>query len=179
MTAKLYVRDRKEWRAWLKDNHKDAAGIWVVFYKKHTGRKSVPYEEAVEEALCFGWIDSIVKRIDSEKYMQKFTPRKSRSKWSEHNKRRAAKLIKEKRMTRAGLDAIQLAKDNGEWDKPSGESSRVEMPPAFEAALAKNSKAKSYFNSLAPSYRKQFVGWISSAKKLKPEKRGSGKRWRA
>lgn len=100
---KLYLKDRKEWRKWLVKNHLKESEIWVVYYKKHTNKLSIPYNDAVEEALCFGWIDSIEKRIDEECYAQRFSPRKAKSQWSESNIERMRRLIKEGRMTSAGL----------------------------------------------------------------------------
>lgn len=109
-TKKLYVKSRDEWRSWLQNNHAAEKEIWLIYYKKHTGKPRIPYDDAVEEALCFGWIDSIVKRIDDEKYIQKYTPRKDKSIWSELNKKRTEKMIKQGRMTEAGLIKIQKAK---------------------------------------------------------------------
>src|SRR5256885_14789235 len=102
----LYVTSRDDWRAWLEKNHETEKEVWLIYYKKHTNRPRIPYDDAVEEALCFGWIDSIVQKIDDERYAQKFTPRKSSSKWSESNKRRVRKLLQEGRMTQAGLAKI-------------------------------------------------------------------------
>jgi uncharacterized protein YdeI (YjbR/CyaY-like superfamily) len=99
----LYVTTRDEWRAWLAEHHDTEREVWLVSYKKHTGRPQIPYDDAVEEALCFGWIDSLVKTIDDERFAQKFTPRKEKSNWSESNKRRVRKLVREGRMTEAGL----------------------------------------------------------------------------
>ncbi|OGK25341.1 hypothetical protein A3C25_06180 [Candidatus Roizmanbacteria bacterium RIFCSPHIGHO2_02_FULL_38_11] len=99
----LYIKNREEWRRWLEKNHKKEPEIWLVYYKKHTKKSSIPYNDAVEEALCFGWIDSTVKGIDGEKYAQRFSPRKPKSNWSEPNKERIERLIKEGKMTPAGL----------------------------------------------------------------------------
>ena len=99
----LYVTTRDEWRAWLAEHHDTEREVWLVSYKKHTGRPQIPYDDAVEEALCFGWIDSLVKTIDDERFAQKFSPRKGKSNWSESNKRRVRKLVREGRMTEAGL----------------------------------------------------------------------------
>jgi uncharacterized protein YdeI (YjbR/CyaY-like superfamily) len=98
----LYVTDRKAWRAWLAKHHDKEKEIWLVFYKAHTGKARVPYNDAVEEALCYGWIDSIVKRIDDESFAQRFSPRRSTAKWSEPNKERVRRLIKQRKMTRFG-----------------------------------------------------------------------------
>jgi len=110
----LYVTNRDDWRAWLKVNHAIKKEIWLIYYKKHTGKPRILYDAAVEEALCFGWIDSIVKKIDAEKYAQKFTPRKDTSGWSEPNKRRVERMIKQGRMTEAGMARIRAAKKNGQ-----------------------------------------------------------------
>ncbi|MBU1947450.1 MAG: YdeI/OmpD-associated family protein [Candidatus Eisenbacteria bacterium] len=149
----------------MKENHHRSKCIWLIFYKIHSGKALIPYEDAVEEALCFGWIDSIIKKIDADRYARKFTPRKDGSKWSELNKKRARKLIKQKRMLKAGMDKIKIAKENGEWNRPSLSGRPPEVPAAFKAALAKNRKAKEFYARLAPSYQKQFIGWIASAKK--------------
>ncbi|MGB2982026.1 MAG: hypothetical protein WBC77_12350, partial [Candidatus Zixiibacteriota bacterium] len=103
MSKTLYVTNRDDWRAWLRKNHSSQKEVWLIYYKKHTGKPRIPYDDAVEEALCYGWIDSTIKRIDEEKYAQKFTPRSEKSNWSELNKRRAKKMIREGRMTQAGL----------------------------------------------------------------------------
>src|SRR5579863_2221982 len=105
----LYVSNRDEWRAWLADHYESEVEIWLVYYKKHSGTPRIPYDHAVEEALCFGWIDSIVKRIDGAKYAQRFTPRRDCTKWSALNVRRVRKLIKKGRMTRAGMAKIDPA----------------------------------------------------------------------
>jgi uncharacterized protein YdeI (YjbR/CyaY-like superfamily) len=103
----FYPTHRDEWREWLREHHASQSEIWVVFYKKHTGKATLTYAEAVEEALCFGWIDSMDKGIDEERYAQRFTPRRKRSNWSESNRKRVLRLIDEERMTEAGLDAAR------------------------------------------------------------------------
>src|SRR3954463_13551246 len=105
----LHVTSREEWRAWLTTHHASETVVWLLFYKKHVGRPRISYDHAVEEALCFGWIDSIVKKVDDEKFAQKFTPRRGGSKWSALNKQRLRKLIREGRMTEAGLAKADLA----------------------------------------------------------------------
>src|SRR5947209_19674397 len=104
----LHITNRDDWRAWLVKNHETEKEVWLVYYKKHTGQPRIPYDDAVEEALCFGWIDSIVKRIDGEKFAQKFTPRQDCTRWSALNRRRVRKLIQAGRMTEAGLTKIDL-----------------------------------------------------------------------
>ena len=109
----IYLPTREAWRDWLDKHHDSEPLIWLIHYKKHTGKPSIPYNDAVEEALCFGWIDSLVRRIDEEKYMQKYTPRKPRSTWSKHNVRRVEKMIAEGKMTERGLGLYNYARENG------------------------------------------------------------------
>ena len=163
---KVYVTTRTEWRDWLSKYHdKENDGIWVVFYKKSVKKPTLEYEESVEEALCFGWIDSIIKKIDDEKYIRKFTPRKADSHWSVLNKKRVEKAIKEGRMTRFGLDKVKEAKASGMWNKDNRPKIDWSVPEELRAALEKNKKAKVFFEQLAPTYQKQFVGWIQVAKR--------------
>src|SRR5450759_84417 len=108
MNELLYLRTRTEWRAWLKKHHSNTQVVWLVYYKKGSGGDRIAYDDAVEEALCFGWIDSIIQRIDDEKYPKKFTPRRNNNKWSISSMRRMRKLISEKRMTPAGLEKLEL-----------------------------------------------------------------------
>lgn len=171
ISKKLYVKSRDEWRSWLQNNHAAEKEIWLIYYKKHTGKPRIPYDDAVEEALCFGWIDSIIKRIDDEKYARKYTPRKDKSIWSEVNKKRAEKMIKQGRMTEAGLIKIQKAKKNGEWYKTTSKIDRPAILPDLKNALAANKDADRNFNNFAPSYQKQFIGWIASAKKEETRER--------
>src|ERR1044071_7571701 len=116
----FYAKDRKTWRKWLAKNHKLLPGIWLIYYKKDSGKSRVPYAEAVEEALCYGWIDSTQRPLDEESYMQLFMPRKPKSGWSKLNKERVQRLIEEGQMTPAGLEKIELAKQNGSWNKLDG-----------------------------------------------------------
>jgi len=167
----LSVTDRDRWRAWLEKNHDAEKEVWLIFYKRHTGRLSIPYDDAVEEALCFGWIDSIIKKVDDEKYERKFTPRKAKSKWSELNKKRAEKMMREGKMTEAGLAKIRIAKNDGEWFKTTPPRRDLEPSQFIKEALAANKKALNNFNNLAPSYKRQFIGWITSAKKEETRKK--------
>jgi uncharacterized protein YdeI (YjbR/CyaY-like superfamily) len=168
---RLEVITRKDWREWLEENHTSVPEVWIVFYKKHTGLPSLSYDDAVEEALCFGWIDSIIKRLDDGRYVRKFTPRKPGSNWSEINKTRARKMMDAGRMTDAGLKAIEEAKKSREWNRKH-EPSRLppeEIPQELEEAFSKHPRAREGFESLAPSYRRKYVMWIASAKR--PETR--------
>ncbi|MHA2033335.1 MAG: YdeI/OmpD-associated family protein, partial [Candidatus Kariarchaeaceae archaeon] len=112
----LYFINRKDWRNWLQTNFDKFDKVWLVYYKKHTNKPSIPYNHAVEEALCFGWIDGKVKRIDDERYMQRYTPRKPKSKWSDSNRKRVESMIKEKKMTKHGLIHVTAAKKDGRWE---------------------------------------------------------------
>ena len=161
----VYVKNRKEWRDWLSKNHDRETDIWLVYYKKETGRPTIKYEDSVEEALCFGWIDSIIKKIDEEKYVRKFTPRKPDSYWSEPNKQRVENMIKAGRMTPHGLNKIDAAKKTGLWDKNARPQLSFEMQPEFKDALKNSPKAKAVFEKLSPSHKKQYLGWIEVAKR--------------
>jgi uncharacterized protein YdeI (YjbR/CyaY-like superfamily) len=163
-TKTLYISERAEWRAWLEENHAREREVWLIYYKKHTDRPRIPYDDAVEEALCFGWIDSTVRRLDNDRYLQKFTPRKSKSNWCESNVKRARKLIAEGLMTKAGLDAIAEGALDVEF-APRPKSKEVEVPRFVSDALKKTPKAWENFRALAPSYRRDYVGWITHAKR--------------
>jgi uncharacterized protein YdeI (YjbR/CyaY-like superfamily) len=123
----LYVTNREEWRTWLKENHETEKEIWLVFFKKNSGKPGIIYEDAVEEAICFGWIDSLVKKIDDQSYSQKFTPRTVKAGWSVSNKIRAERMIQQGRMTQAGLDKIREAKENGNWEKTPERNQKLGM----------------------------------------------------
>ena len=157
-------KDRPSWRLWLAENHATAREIWLVFFKKHTGKPGLTYIEALEEALCFGWIDGILKRIDGQMHTVRFSPRTKNSIWSEQNKKRVRRLIREGRMTDAGLAKIQEAKANGQWAKAAQREDVTIVPPELTAALADHAEARRNFEKLAPSYRRQFLYWISIAK---------------
>ncbi|RMF57603.1 MAG: hypothetical protein D6743_18770 [Calditrichaeota bacterium] len=160
-----YFKTVREWRTWLRENHDKEKELWLIFFKKGTGRASLDYESAVEEALCFGWIDGLIKKIDETRFARKFTPRKESSKWSALNKARAERLIKSGRMTPAGLAKIEAARQNGKWDQPDRPVITLALPDDFKKALGENEKAREFFEQLAPSYRKQFIGWITIARR--------------
>jgi len=161
----LYIKTRDEWRRWLCEHHQTEKELWLVFFKKETGKPSIEYDASVEEALCFGWVDSIIKKIDAEKYARKFTPRKSESPWSESNKTRVKKMIERGRMTESGLARVQEAKQNGLWFKSTRPNISFDIPEEFDNALQKNKKAQEFFEQLAPTYQKQYIGWIVVAKR--------------
>ena len=158
-------KNRGGWRAWLAENHARATELWLVFYKKNSDKRSVSYDEAVEEALCFGWIDGIIKSIDDEKYANRFSPRRRGSIWSESNKRRVARMIAQGRMTEIGLEKVEEAKRNGEWDKATPREDVTDLPRELEQALQANKRAQRNFDTLAPSHKRQYIYWITDAKK--------------
>ncbi len=167
MNKSIHKYTREEWRSWLCQNHSTEKEIWLIYFKKHTGKPRIPYNDAVEEAICFGWIDSIVKKIDDERYQQKFTPRKDIKNWSLVNIKRAIKMIEENKMTEAGLekvkDALALYRENpGLFQKQKEE---VEIPKYFIEQLNEDSNAKKSFESLSPGKKKLYIKWITSAKK--------------
>jgi uncharacterized protein YdeI (YjbR/CyaY-like superfamily) len=160
-TETVYFATREEWREWLQQNHASRKGIWLIFYKKGSGKPRVRYGDAVEEALCFGWIDSTAKGIDEEKYAQRFTPRKRDSQWSETNVARVEKLIKEGRMCEAGLAKYR---DAGARRSTVRDLDKV-TPPGLMEALEKDPKALAYFKKFPPSQTKLYYRWINSAKR--------------
>lgn len=161
----LYATSREKWRAWLEKNHDVEKEIWLVHYKKHTGKASIPYNYAVEEAICFGWIDTTVKKLDDERFARKFTPRKSRSKWNKVNIERAEKMIKAGRMTGIGLAKF---KERVEYDETV---MSLELPSDLEKALKARKSAWKNFNALAPSYRKYAIYYITDAKREETRRR--------
>jgi uncharacterized protein YdeI (YjbR/CyaY-like superfamily) len=156
-----HFKDRKSWRAWLRANHAKSRELWLVFYKKHTGKQTLDYEAAVEEALCYGWIDSIVRRVDDEHYLRKFTPRTNERNWSPSNVKRMERLVAGKRMTQMGL--AKYKPDAAA--RPPASRTPLEVPAFFADALARNRAAREFFESLAPSHRRNMVGWVASAKR--------------
>lgn len=174
ITTTFYPQNRKEWRNWLKINHKSAKEIWLIYYKKQSKKPSIKYNDAVEEAICFGWIDSTVKSIDNEKYCQRFTPRNCKSKWSQLNKIRVAKLISEKKITKTGLQKIDYAKNNGLWELLDMKTN-FDMPEEFTKELNENQNAKKLFNKLSRSHKNEYIKWICSAKKKETKIRRSKK----
>ena len=155
----LHFKTRKEWRAWLAKHHTAGPGIWFVYYKGHTGQKSIPYEDMVREALCFGWIDSLIRRIDDDRYAVKITPRKPTSKWSNLNRKRWAELKAEGSLAAAGLAAAPTK--NTYAAKPT----IPELPDYIAKAFKEDSNAWEFFQELARSHRRYFVAWIHTAKR--------------
>lgn len=168
----IEVKDRKEWRAWLAENHDREYEIWVIYYKKATGIPSIEYGDSLDEALCYGWVDSLIRRVDEQKYARKFTPRRDDSKWSLANKRRVEQLMRKGLMTEHGLKKVEAAKRSGSWDVPVQRPKMdFEMPAEFSEALRDNPEAEKAFNNLAPSHQKQYLAWIITAKRPETRKK--------
>lgn len=159
------ARTRKQWRHWLAKHHASQSEVWLVFNKRHTGRPSVSYDDAVEVALCFGWIDSVIRRLDDERYARKFTPRKADSRWSTANRRRYAALQARGLLAPAGVKRAPTAR-TGDAPRPS-----KTVPRYIEQAVRANPAAWGYFRRLAPSYRLMYIGWIDSAKRQETKER--------
>jgi uncharacterized protein YdeI (YjbR/CyaY-like superfamily) len=154
----LEVRNRAQWRQWLSRHHAASPGVWLVFYKPHAGRESIAYEDMVCEALCFGWVDSLIKRLDDDRYARKVTPRRPTSKWSSSNRKRWAELNAAGLLAPAGLSAAPTAKVY------APRTLVPELPPYIASALQASPRAWQFFRKLAPSSRRQFVTWIHMAK---------------
>jgi uncharacterized protein YdeI (YjbR/CyaY-like superfamily) len=161
----LFCRTSSEWRSWLKANHGSVKEVWLVFLKGANADQELTYEQSLDEALCYGWIDSLIKRIDDERYARKFTPRKPVSKWSEVNKRKVTELERQGRLKAPGKAVVAAARENGCWDGLGRLPILDEPPPELAKALAGNMKARDFFMSLAPSYRTRYIMWIASAKR--------------
>ncbi|MEA5565125.1 YdeI/OmpD-associated family protein [Anabaena sp. UHCC 0399] len=164
----FHAPNRQAWREWLENNHQNYIGMWLIYYKVKSGKPSIKYSEAVKEALCFGWIDSKVKSLDADRYMQIFTPRKSKSVWSKLNKQYIAELIEQNLMTEAGLAKITVAKQDGSWTSLDAIEALI-IPDDLQQALAANADANQYFTAFSNSTKKNILSWIANAKR--PETR--------
>jgi uncharacterized protein YdeI (YjbR/CyaY-like superfamily) len=165
----FYAKDRKEWRSWLKKNHNSAPEIWLIYYKKGSGIPRIPYNDAVEEALCFGWIDSTLKPIDEKCYAQRFSPRRRTSRLSEMNKERIRRLIKANKMTRFGLESIHHHMEN--TSKKSSDSRSLKkfvLPQDILTILKADPIAWKYYMKFPESYKRIRLGWIDAARQ-RPE----------
>ena len=164
--SQLRVDSIDGWRLWLEKNHQKEGVIWLVFKKKGAGRVPFDYQMALDEALCYGWVDSLLKAIDEKEYMRKFTPRKATSTWSDHNKNHVVRLMREGRMKAVGMNAIEVAKSNGMWDKgikiPEVNDS---LPGALLNAFQEHPGARDNYFKLPSTDQKQFNIWINMAKR--------------
>jgi len=155
----------REWRHWLTKHHATPEGIWLRFFKKASGVKSITYAEALDEALCFGWIDGQLKKCDAESWLQKFTPRRSKSIWSKRNRAHVARLIKEKRMTAAGLKEIEKAKKDGRWERAYDSPKDMQVPADFLRELKKDKRAYAFFQTLNKANTYAIAWRLQTAKK--------------
>jgi len=160
---KFYAKNRLEWHQWLKKHYNSSLGVWLIYYKKNTGKPRVEYEEAVEEALKYGWIDSKTKFLDEKRYMQVFTPRKPGSAWSKSNKERINKLIKNGQMKPAGLEKINTAKKDGSWTILNDIEDLI-IPEDLKNTLKQNTVAYKNFEAFTDSTKKQVLYWITHTK---------------
>jgi len=164
--TELVVRDQAAWRRWLGTHHAEPGGVWLVLAKKGTTKPtSLSYDEALEEALCHGWIDGQVRRRDEVTYRQRFTPRRARSGWSKRNTDNAERLLAEGRMHPAGIAEMQRAKDDGRWEAAYGGSAEIEVPPELVAALAAEPKAQATFELLSRQNRYAILYRLATAKR--------------
>jgi uncharacterized protein YdeI (YjbR/CyaY-like superfamily) len=150
----LYVKNRQAWRLWLEKNHSKKKEIWLIYYKKHTGKSRIPYNDAVEEALCYGWIDSIAKTVDDERFAQRFTPRKKESSVSDLNIERIRKLIANGSMTSAGMETVKNTKING----------RFKIPEDIENIMKNNHDVWENFIKFPIYYKRVRIAWIESSR---------------
>jgi len=164
MNNAIYLATAAEWHVWLSEHHKQEKEAWLIYYRANSGQPSIAYEDSVEEAPCFGWIDSLIQKIDEERYARKFTPRVDTAKWSVSNKRRVAKLLREGRMTEAGLAKIGDASDFRE-DLTEVRPQTLEIPLEVETGLRSSPLAWENFCTMALSYRRLYVAWITAAKR--------------
>ena len=163
-----YPKSKRHWRKWLEENHMLTDAVWLILYKKKSNKPTLSWTDAVDEALCFGWIDSIRKPLDEESSIQFFSKRKSKSTWSKINKEKVQKLINEGLMTAAGFESIKTAKHNGSWVILDDVEALI-IPKDLEAALNTKAHAMDFFLSLSKSVRKAMLQWIVFAKR--PETR--------
>jgi len=160
----FYPKSRKEWREWLQNHHDKKKSVWLIYYKKKSNVPTVIYSEAVDEALCFGWIDSKAKPIDEHTFMQFFSRRKEKSVWSKVNKEKIDRLTKEGLMTKAGFEIIEIAKQNGSWTILD-EAEALIIPDDLEIEFQKRPAAKDYFLSLSRSDKRNILQWLVLAKR--------------
>jgi uncharacterized protein YdeI (YjbR/CyaY-like superfamily) len=166
----FFALDLEAWHAWLREHHAGRTQVWLLIHKKHVAEPGVTYDEAVEEALCWGWIDGLTHRWDERDYAVRFTPRKARSVWSESNVARVERLIGAGRMQPAGQALVDEAKRNGAWDAAA--SGRLDVtPPDLDAALAASPEAASQWRAWAPSHRRPYIYWVLDAKRLETRAR--------
>ena len=157
------AKSAENWRDWLAEHHDSESEVWLVFHKVHSGAASIAYKDALDEALCFGWVDSLVKRLDERRYALKFTPRRPDSRWSTANRKRYAALKASGRLKPAGLDRAPT--DRSYAPRPLRLELPSKLPPYIQAALRNHPRARRHFEALTPSQRRRYYAWIESAKR--------------
>lgn len=165
----LFFETQQQWEKWLAKHHTQEDGVWLRMYKKDSKIPSINYAQALEEALCYGWIDGMAKSVDETSYIQKFTPRRPKSIWSERNTKHIARLTAEGKMKPAGIRQVELAKADGRWEKAYATQSEATIPDDFMAALKKNKKAAAFFETLNKQNKFAIYFRLQNAKK--PETR--------
>lgn len=164
----VLAETREDWRAWLAMHHTQAGGVWLVLHKKGSGTEGLEYAGAVEEALCFGWIDSKGNVLDDERWLLWMAPRKKKTGWSQANKERVERMIAAGKVTQAGLAKIEAAKEDGSWDKIKS-AEALEIPPDLAALLEADPVAKGYFDAFPRPVKRSILEWIGNARR--PETR--------
>ena len=160
----IHAENRSAWHKWLKENYQTEKEIFLIYYKNHTGSSTISYDESVEEAICFGWIDGIRKKVDDNRYKIRFTPRKTGSIWSLINRKRAEALIEKGLMTEEGIATIEDAKKTGQWDAAYSLKGETELPADFKTALNKNKKALENFDNLSNTNKFSYIYQINAVK---------------
>lgn len=164
VTETFYPANRQEWRHWLEENHQSKKTIWLVCYKKHTNKDTITWSDAVDEALCFGWIDSTARPLDADRFLRSFTRRKPTGTWSKINKAKVTQLIADGLMTPAGLECIEKAKENGSWEMLDEVEERI-IPKDLVKAFKTQAGSKAFFLSLSKSVQKAMLQWVALAKR--------------
>lgn len=167
----LYLTNRKEWREWLEKNHTSFDEVWLIYYKKQSGKPRIAYADAVEEALCFGWIDGKIKRINEDYYIQRFTPRRPGSRWSKYNIERVQRLIKHGLMKPEGMELYRKALERPELVYDNKKDGEPKIPVDLLESLLKNDLAYTNFRKFSPSARRMYIEWLNSAKKAETRPR--------
>lgn len=163
-SLQFHAPDRAAWTAWLEQHHAAKQEVFLVFYRKAAGRPTISYDEAVEEALCFGWIDGVKHKLDERRYTYRFTPRRPGSVWSDINKARIERLAAAAKIRPAGQAAIELARSNGAWTKPARAVMPEAMPPELATGLAKSARARRAYETATPRAQRDWQRWIHQAK---------------
>lgn len=162
--SEIHPKTAAEWRSWLEKNHAEADGVWLIYYRVSTGKRELTWQDAVREALCFGWIDSKAKRLDDERYKQIFTPRKPNSVWSKVNKQNIEELVAADRMTDAGMRAVEVAKENGAWSILDPIDALI-IPADLQAALDATPTASDAYSALSASAKRLLLYSVYMAKR--------------